>query len=113
MGDGRVEGMGVRRPADESRRCKTSTRERLLSEDASSVGLRGRLSEEVGGDARLRVEETESRCEARGRSRSRSRSLWWLPEETVGDWDVPPIDGAGISLYDARPISASATPGSS
>lgn len=85
MGEGRVDCTGVCRPREtDERRRIVSVRVRLLSL-SSDPGLRGRLSWAAwdDGDAWLRVDDTEPRCDeggARGEG-----SLPRLPDEMVGD----------------------------
>lgn len=125
IGDGRVEGTGVRLPPDEGDglRATPSILDRLLSPNSSGSMLSGLLSEFAllefapeGDEWRLREvdEETEFRCETDGRGEGACP----LPEDTAGEWAAVPwalalcvcISGA---RYDASPISVSATPGSS
>ena len=115
IGDGRVEGSGVRLPdGDEIRRLIISTRVRLLLllSDSSGPGLSARLSgpeDAGGGGGDAWFDDTELRCDGGGRG---DGSLSRLCAEIVGE-----CDGASGPLAElspryplARPISALATP---
>jgi hypothetical protein len=96
-GEGPVEDIGEHLPTDGdgTRRFIGSVRGRLLS-NSSEAGLRGLFSE-ADGEARLRVDETDPRCEAGGCGEG---SACRLPLDTVGERRellLVSVFGAGIS----------------
>lgn len=118
MGDGLVDGMGVRLPpeGDEILRCFImSMRERFeppLLVSSSGPGLSARLSGCVWLGGEVWFEETELRCEGTGRGEGSLRRP--LCEEIVGECEGPSPPDPELSTVRklelvASPISASAT----
>lgn len=92
MGEGRVDGTGVRLPPEggDGLRMMALILDRLFSPISSSPALSGLLSEFVleGDEWRLRdvEDDTEFRCETEGRGEGGCP----LPEDTAGDCAAVP-----------------------
>jgi len=92
MGEGRVDGTGVRLPPEggDGLRMMALILDRLLSPISSGPALRGLLREFVleGDEWRLRdvEDDTEFRCDAEGRGEGGCP----LPEDTAGDCTAVP-----------------------
>lgn len=124
VGEGRVEGTGVRLPPDvgDGLRMMPSILDRLLSPDSSGPVLSGLFNELAplelaleGDEWRLREveDDTEFRCEIEARGEVGCP----LAEDTVGECTaVPcaltPCAWTSEARYDESPTSVSATPSS-